>query len=62
MKLSPQQRRAVELVAAGLPTKAIAREMELSPRTVVQHLRLAYRKLGVVNRTQAAILMERGLC
>jgi DNA-binding NarL/FixJ family response regulator len=41
------------LVARGLGDVAIAAELTLSPRTVQAHLRSAFRKLGVRNRTAA---------
>lgn len=59
-RLSEQQRRAVELAAAGKPDKTIAREMGVAIGTVKNHLRAAYMKLDVENRTQAAVLFATG--
>lgn len=50
------------LVAEGLTDSEVASRLYLSPRTVGQHLRSVYRKLGVRSRaaaTRAAI--ERGI-
>jgi DNA-binding NarL/FixJ family response regulator len=50
------------LVAAGLPSAAIAQQLVLSERTVHAHLRAIYRKLGVSSRMGAARLaIEKGL-
>ena len=49
-------------VAHGLSNVAIAERLSLSRRTVEQHLRAVYDKLGVDNRTAATRLaVERGL-
>jgi DNA-binding NarL/FixJ family response regulator len=53
--MSAQQRRILELVAEGMPNKAIARQLGLSPSTVKNQLTAVFSKLGVSNRTQAAI-------
>ena len=53
--LTPRQAEMLELVRAGLTDKEIAARIGLSHRTVQKHLQLAYRKLGVRNRTAAAI-------
>ena len=51
--LTSRQAQMLELVRGGLTDKEIATRTELSPRTVQKHLQLAYRKLGVTNRTAA---------
>ncbi len=53
--LSGQQWRLLELLAQGLPNKTIARELGLAPSTVKNQLTVLFGKLGVSNRTQAAI-------
>lgn len=53
--MSAQQRRILELVAEGMPNKAIARQLGLSPSTIKNQLTAVFTKLGVSNRTQAAI-------
>lgn len=52
--LTARQREVLGLVALGLCDKEIATRLRLSPRTVQKHLELAYRRLGVNNRTAAA--------
>lgn len=43
----------LELLAAGLSNKEIARKLEVSPNTVKTHLAKLYEKLEVSRRTQA---------
>jgi DNA-binding NarL/FixJ family response regulator len=51
---TPREAAVLEAVARGLPNKAIARELQITERTVKFHLTTVYRKLGVSNRTEAA--------
>ena len=53
--MSAQQWRILELLAQGLPNKAIARELGIAASTVKNQLTVVFGKLGVSNRTQAAI-------
>lgn len=46
----------IGLAAKGLTNKEIARELEISPATVKVHMERIIGKLGVVDRTQAAVL------
>ena len=55
LTLTSRQRRVLELLAQGLSNKHIARELDISEITVKAHVSLVLRKLGVSNRTQAAI-------
>jgi DNA-binding CsgD family transcriptional regulator len=60
--LTAREAEILKLVAAGLGNVAIADRLSLSRRTVEQHLRSVYDKLGVENRTAAArVAVERGL-
>lgn len=52
--LSARQREILELVAGGSSNAQIAKQLYLSESTVKQHLRAAYKLLGVKNRTEAA--------
>jgi DNA-binding CsgD family transcriptional regulator len=54
VRLSPRERRVLELVARGASNKEIARELNVSEGTVRTHLERLYRKLGVHSRTEAA--------
>jgi two-component system nitrate/nitrite response regulator NarL len=49
----------LELLAAGLPTVAIARRLGVATKTVSNTLSTIFAKLGVTNRTQAALLARR---
>jgi DNA-binding NarL/FixJ family response regulator len=53
--MSAQQWTILELLAEGLPNKAIARELGIAASTVKNQLTVVFGKLGVSNRTQAAI-------
>lgn len=53
-ELTPAERHVVELAAAGLANKEIARDLFVSVRTVEVHLKHAYAKLGIRSRTQLA--------
>lgn len=52
--LSVRQREILELLAGGLSNAQIGKQLYLSESTVKQHLRSAYKLLGVKNRTEAA--------
>lgn len=52
VSLSPREKEIVRLVANGLPTKAIATTLEVSPWTVGTHLRRIFSKLGVKSRAE----------
>jgi DNA-binding CsgD family transcriptional regulator len=60
--LSTREAEVLGLVAEGLTDQEVAQRLYLSPRTVGQHLRSVYRKLGVKSRTAASrAAIERGL-
>ena len=50
--LTPSERRVAELAAAGSLNREIAESLWVTTSTVEFHLRHAYRKLGIVSRTQ----------
>ena len=49
-RLTPREREVVALVAERHTTAVIARKLHISPQTVKNHLRSAYRKLGIQSR------------
>ncbi|HKH35666.1 MAG TPA: LuxR C-terminal-related transcriptional regulator, partial [Rubrobacter sp.] len=58
--LSARQREILGHVVEGLSNAEIGRRLYLSESTIKQHLRAAYKLLGVSNRTEAANLFRRG--
>lgn len=57
--LSTREREVLELVAAGLANKQIARRLGISEKTVKGHLTRVFQAIGVADRTQAALWAER---
>ncbi len=53
-RLTPQELQVARFVASGLPTRAVAAQLFLSPRTVDFHLRNVFAKLGISSRTELA--------
>ncbi len=56
--LSDRQREILELVGEGLSNAQIAKRLFLTESTIKQHLRSAYRVLGVSNRMEATKLLR----
>ncbi|MDN4502239.1 response regulator transcription factor [Alteromonadaceae bacterium BrNp21-10] len=57
--LTPQQYRVLYLLHEGFLNKQIAFELAITEATVKAHITAIFRKLGVNNRTQAVLLVER---
>jgi len=57
--LTPREREVLELIARGLSNKRIALELGLSEKTVKTHVTHVLAKLGVSDRTQAALYAVR---
>jgi DNA-binding NarL/FixJ family response regulator len=53
--MSEQQWKILELLAEGFPNKVIGRNLGIAPSTVKNQLTVIFGRLGVANRTQAAI-------
>lgn len=53
--LSAREEEVVRLVGAGLANKQIARRLAISERTVKAHLTNIFARIGVTDRTQAAL-------
>lgn len=58
-KLSLRERQVAEAVARGSTNKEIARVMGITERTVKAHLSAAFEKLGVRDRMQLSLLVNR---
>ncbi len=57
--LSPREREVLELVASGLPNKAIARTLGISDHTVKFHVSSVLAKLDAGSRTEAVTIASR---
>ncbi|MFL6072150.1 MAG: response regulator [Mycobacteriales bacterium] len=57
--LTPREREVLRLLARGLSNRLIARELALSEKTVKAHVSAILGKLGVADRTQAALYAVR---
>jgi DNA-binding CsgD family transcriptional regulator len=55
-RLTPRERQCLCGVAAGLSAKELARELDISHRTVERHLDQARNKLGARNRVHMAAI------
>ena len=58
-QLTPRERDVLACVCRGMSNKAIARELDLAEKTVKTHVGHILSKLGVTDRTQAALLAVR---
>jgi DNA-binding NarL/FixJ family response regulator len=57
--LSKREHDVLRLVAQGHPNKVIARELTISEKTVKAHLTHIFQRIGVTDRTQAALWAQR---
>jgi two-component system, NarL family, response regulator LiaR len=57
--LTPREREVLSLVGRGMANKLIARELGLAEKTVKAHVSSILAKLGVADRTQAALYAVR---
>ena len=57
--LSDREREVLVLAASGLVNKQIARRLGIAEKTVKAHLTNVFRRIGVADRTQAALWAER---
>jgi DNA-binding NarL/FixJ family response regulator len=58
-RLTPREREVLVLIGRGYSNKRIANELELSEKTVKTHVGHVLAKLGVTDRTQAAVVAVR---
>jgi DNA-binding NarL/FixJ family response regulator len=59
--LTEREREVLELVREGNQNKSIARRLQISERTVKAHVTHIFERIGVSDRTQAALWAERHL-
>jgi len=59
LPITPRETQVLKHIALGLSNKEIARSLEISVETVKEHVQNLLRKLGVADRTQAAVLAVR---
>ena len=59
VQLTPREIEVLTLVRQGLANKQIARRLGITERTVKAHLTSAFQRIGVVDRTQAALWADR---
>ena len=57
--LSEREREVLALLGQGMPNKLIARRLEIAEKTVKSHLTRIFREIGVTDRTQAALWLQR---
>lgn len=58
-RLTSRERAVLEHIVGGLTNKEIGRALDISPATVKAHVERIIAKLGVADRTQAAVLAAR---
>jgi PAS domain S-box-containing protein len=58
-RLTPRQREILDLIASGLSTTEIARELTLSTETVRNHVRRVFGELHVHTRVEAIVAAQR---
>jgi DNA-binding NarL/FixJ family response regulator len=57
--LTDREQEVLRLLAAGMPNKLIASRLEITEKTVKAHLTSVYQRIGVSDRTQAALWAQR---
>jgi len=56
--LTPRERQIAELVGSGVSNKLIARELNITDRTVKAHLSAIFQKLGMQDRLRLALYIK----
>ncbi|NRP75424.1 Transcriptional regulatory protein DegU [Ensifer psoraleae] len=59
--LTPREHEVLRLVASGMSNKQVARKLDLQEKTVKHHMTQIMTKLGVANRTEAAMVLRDAL-
>lgn len=58
-RLTPRETEVLEMAAQGLTNTQMAARLHVTVHAIKFHLAAVYRKLGVANRTEAAVLFLR---
>jgi DNA-binding NarL/FixJ family response regulator len=53
--LTPRERQVLHMISLGLTNAEVGRQLAISVHAVKFHLAAIYRRLGVANRTEAAV-------
>jgi DNA-binding CsgD family transcriptional regulator len=59
--LTPRELEVLEMISGGLTNAEAARRLDLSVHAIKFHLAAVYRRLGVTNRTEAAVMYFRSM-
>jgi DNA-binding CsgD family transcriptional regulator len=59
--LTPRELEVLQMIAAGLTNAEAARRLQLSVHGIKFHLAAIYQRLGVANRTEAAVMYLRSM-
>jgi DNA-binding CsgD family transcriptional regulator len=59
--LTPRELEVLQMIAGGVTNAEAARRLQLSVHAVKFHLAAIYRRLGVTNRTEAAVAYLRSV-
>jgi DNA-binding NarL/FixJ family response regulator len=59
--LTPRELEVLQMIAAGLTNAEAARRLHLSVHGIKFHLAAIYQRLGVANRTEAAVMYLRAM-
>jgi DNA-binding NarL/FixJ family response regulator len=59
IKLTTRELEVLHMLGAGLSNRAIARRLGITERTVKAHMTSIFQRLGVGDRTQAALWVQR---
>ena len=59
LDLTDREQEVLRLLSAGMPNKVIASRLNITEKTVKAHLTSVYQRIGVTDRTQAALWAQR---
>lgn len=59
LDLTDREQEVLRLLSAGMPNKVIASRLNITEKTVKAHLTNVYQRIGVADRTQAALWAQR---